>query len=581
MPRDLGTHDNSTKQFSRWLFRIVKSLRSVYRDVLLASLLLNLFVVVSPLFVMNVYDRVVPNLAFETLWTLALGVLIVFVFDFVIRSLRHHFLEAASRRIDVTLSNQLFSYVLSLPSFRLNLPVGGLAAQLKDFDAIKQLFSATSFTSLLDVPFVLVFLLVIYVLGGSLVWVPILAILGVLCYSYFSQIALKRTFRKLQDVGVKRDSLLIETLSNHETIKVMNAETGALDKWSASVSEYAQLTSNARRLSDSVAYLSGFLMQLTVLVLVVSGVYLIGDGRLSLGGLIACVLLGTRALAPMVQVAHLGMQLYHARVAIESLNALTANEGEQGTSSDAQERKGLRGDVRFENTTLSYQQEKPVLSACSLHIKPGERVALIGRVGSGKSSLLKSILGLVPIRSGSIKVDDCALAHVDLRVLRRACAYVPQDVSLITGTLRQNLLIKGGEEDDATLMDYCRLAGIGGWVNSHPNGLDMPVAEGGKDLSGGQRQSIAIARALTGQPDMYLFDELTSAMDNQTEAEVVQQLNTLTQGKTLILSTHRASLLTMVDRVIVLDQGQIVADGPKETVLNALKSGQVVSRGEA
>lgn len=567
--------DHSGHTFSQWLFAQWFRMRGVYRDVLLASILLNLFIIASPLFVMNVYDRVVPNQAFETLWVLALGVVVVFVFDLVIKLLRHFFIEVSGRQLDVVLSTQLFERVMSLKVDQLPHSVGAFASHFRDFDAIKQFFTASTLTALVDLPFTVILLLIIYSLGGPLVWVPCLFGVVIVVYGVLIHFPLKAAVEKSQQMMAQKNATLIESLSTVETLKAFNAEGRAQDKWEQLTIYLAGLGLSVRRLADSIAIVSQFLIQLAVVVVVVGGVYQISAHQMSLGALIACVLLSSRALAPLVQVAALAAQYYQARSALEGLNHLTRLALEQGPSQRYIRRESFEGEIEFKGLSFDYGDRYDALKELNLRIRPGEHVALIGKIGSGKSSLLRLLLAMGQANRGQLTIDGIDVAQLNPIELRAALAYVPQDVVLVSGTLRENLALKQPTANEAALMAAADVAGLGDFIRSHAMGLDLPIGEQGKGLSGGQRQSVAIARAILGQASIFLLDEPTSAMDNQTESSVIAKLKSLAEGKTLIVSTHRASLLNLVDRVIVLDEGRVVADGPKDKVIDALKKGLI------
>lgn len=563
--------------FSSWLFGEFWRMRSVYRDVLLATILLNIFVIASPLFVMNVYDRVVPNQAFETLWVLASGLAIVLLFDLVVKLLRQFFVESAGRQIDVVLSTRLFDHVMNSRPGSGPVSVGAFASQFKEFDAIKHFFTAAGFTALVDLPFALFFLLIIYFLGGQVVLVPLIAMLVILLYGVVMQLPLKSVVQQAQQAVAVQNARLVESLSILETLKAFNAEGRAQGRWEQSTLLSARLGLQARRLGDSIALVSAFVMQCSLLGLVIVGVYQIADYEMSLGALIACVLLGNRALSPMVQVAHLSAQYFQARAAMDALNSLTSSELEQCEGRHYLAHSEIAGELLLQNIGFSYQNGPPVLREIDLKIKAGQHVALIGKIGSGKSTLLKIMAGMLSPSEGQISIDGIGLEQLNPVVHRSQCAYVPQDIALVSGTLRENLALKNRQSTDQELMAVCKKVGLFDWVASHPMGLDLPISELGQGLSGGQRQGVAIARALLGQPGLFLFDELSSAMDNQSEAQIIQQIRGLAQGKTMVISTHRASLLQLVDRIVVLDNGRIVADGPKDQVLDALKKGLIAS----
>ena len=571
-----NTSKNSPgKGFSSWLVSEVFAMRGVYRDVLLASIFLNLFVVASPLFVMNVYDRVVPNSAVETLWVLASGVVLVFVFDLVIKLLRHYFIELAGQRLDVSLSSRLFERVLNLRQDVFPESVGLLASKLRDFDFIKQFFTAATLTAVVDLPFSILFLLLIFYVGGAVSLAPMIAGLILLLYGWAIHFPLKSIVEKSQQAAAQKNAVLIETLSGIETLKAFNAEGRQQGFWEECLFYLAKTGVSSRRLADSIAIVSGFIIQFTVVAVVVIGAYKIAEHQMSMGALIACVLLSSRALAPIAQLASLAAQYYQAKSALVALDELTELPVERSSESTYLNRTQLSGEIDIENLSFTYDQKLMILKDLNIKVRAGEKIALIGKIGSGKSTLMRLLLGLGKASSGQIKIDHIGIDQLDPAELRADIAYVPQDVTLFRGTLKDNILLKSPLSDNEALLAAADIAGLNAFVNTHAKGFDMPIGEQGKGLSGGQRQSVAIARAVIGEPNILLFDELTSAMDNQTESAVIEKIRQFSKDKTMILSTHRASLLALVDRIIVMDEGRVIADGTKDKVLDALKRGLI------
>ena len=444
--------ESGTRRFSGWLISEFWRMRSVYRDVLLATVLLNVFVVVSPLFVMNVYDRVVPNQAFETLWALAIGVIIVLVFDLVVKLLRQYFIESASKQIDVVLSTRLFDHVMNKKPGSVPPSVGAFASQFKEFDAIKQFFTAASFSALIDLPFALFFMLVIYSLGGSLVMVPLIAAVTILGYGLLLHFPLKAIVQQVQQSSAMQNATLVESLTVFETLKAFNAEGRAQGRWEQATLLNAQLGLRARRLGDSVALVSGFVMQCSMLGVVIMGVYQIADYEMSLGALIACVLLGNRAISPMVQVASLSAQYFQARAALTSLDEITAGELEQTASRSYLNHEQFRGEFQLQDLSFAYDDGQAILRDLNLKVKPGEHVALIGKIGSGKSTLLKLMAGLLVPTRGQLSIDGIGAPQINPIIRRNNCAYVPQDIALVSGTLRENIALKNRHCSDDELL---------------------------------------------------------------------------------------------------------------------------------
>ena len=561
--------------FSSWLIKELYRMRSIYRDVLLSAMFVNLFAIASPLFVMNVYDRVVPNQAIETLWVLASGVCLVFIFDLIIKLLRHYFIELTGKRIDLILSSRLFKQVMSLRAEAFPQSTGAFASQLRDFDSIKQFFTAATLTALVDLPFSVIFFLVIYYVGGDMVLAPLFAGACVVFYGVLVHFPLKRAIKKMQLAGAQKNSVVIESLSGIETLKAFNAEGRQQQLWEQSLNSFAFVSMTARRIADSISIVSGFIIQLAVVAVVIMGVYQIEAQLMSLGAMIACVLLSSRALAPMVQIANLLAQYYQAKTALSALDEICSRPIEHENNQQYLEMEACAGNIEIRDLTFAYSEKQPVLRALNIRLKPGERLAIIGKIGSGKSSLMRLLMGLGRPNEGQMVIDGIDIEHINPADLRDHVGYVPQEITLFKGTLRENILLKSPFAGQQELIQATKIAGLYDFVQKHSMGFDLPVGEQGKGLSGGQRQSVAIARAVIGNPRILLFDELTSAMDNQTEQAVIESIKAFSTDKTMIISTHRASLLALVDRIIVLDDGRVIADGPKVTVLDALKRGLI------
>lgn len=561
--------------FSTWMWRELKALRSVYRDIVVATLIINLFALAGPLFVMNVYDRVVPNLAIETLWVLASGFALVIIFELVLKLLRHNFLEQAGKRLDLVLSSKLFSRVMNIRMEAFPNSVGSLASQIKEFDAIKQFFTAATMTALADVPFAILFMLVIAMIGGGIVVVPLLAALIMLVYGFVMHFPIRNLVDSMQQAAADKNGILVESIGGIETIKSLNAQGRQQGLWEKALVRLSNLSIKAKHLTDSVGIVSSAMMQLSTMGVVIVGVYLIEQQALSLGALIAVVLLSSRALAPMVQIASLVSQYHQAKTAHKGIDELSLRSAESRDIGESLSLGGRISSIEVRDLNFSYESGSSVLKGLSFSVKAGEKVAIIGKIGSGKSSLFRLLQGFGQLDSGQLLVNGIDVQHLDMSELRSSIAYVPQDINLFKGSLRENILMKEPHASQDRLLKTIELSGLGELVQSHDKGLDLPIGENGKGLSGGQRQCVAIARSLINDPDLLLFDELTSSMDNQTEQLIVNNIRSVAEDKILLLSTHRASLLALVDRIIVMDQGKIIADGPKVTVLDAMKRGLI------
>lgn len=559
-----------------WFWSTILRNWPTYRDVLIASFLINLFALAIPFFILNVYDRVVPNNAVETLWVLALGVGMIAVFELALRGARSFFLDRAARRTDVEISSLLFERVLGIKAGSRPTSVGSFANNLQEFESIRDFVTSTTITTVVDVPFVLLFLVAIWWIAGPLVWVPALGVPLILIYALIVQVPMRKAVEKSFRATSQKNATLVESLVGNEMVKATCAEGQFQRTWEQAVGHIARWRNTTRLLSSSVTNVAMFVSRLAIVGVVVYGVYQIAGGMLSLGGLIACVILSRRALTPITQVANIITRFFQARAALKSLNRIMDLPVERERGQSYVQRPVLKGGVQFDKVTFGYSRDEPeVLRDVSFSLEPGEHVGIIGRIGSGKTTLGKLLLGFYEPTSGAVRVDGIDIRHIDPTELRRHLGYVPQDVFLFYGSVRDNMTLGARHVEDEKVVRAAHTAGLSEFVDQHPKGYDMEVGERGSRLSGGQRQSIAIGRALLLDPPIQVLDEPTNSMDNRTEQLLMSRLADELKGRTLVLMTHRVSLLELVDRVIVLDFGTVVADGPKEEILAAIEEGKI------
>ena len=560
----------------RWFWSVVGSSWRIYRDVLLASFFINLFAVASPLFVMNVYDRVVPNQAIETLWVLAIGVMIVYLFDAILKFLRGYFIEIAGKKSDILLSAFLFERVLGARFSERPQSVGSFISQFREFDTVRNFYTTSSISIIVDLPFIIIFLLLIYYIGGILVLVPLAALPVIFIYSLLLQRPIKHAIEETFEHAAHKNATLVESLVGLETVKAQGAESFLQRSWEKSVAHLAKWSQKMRMLSLSVTIFSGAIQQIASVVLIIVGVYLIVERELTMGALIASFMLASRALGPVSQMVSLVVSYDQTKTALDALDEIVKKPQERNPEKPFVKRAGFKGAIEFKQVSFAYPNEKQnVLNDISFKINPGEKVGVIGRIGSGKTSLQSLILGFYQASHGSVLLDNIDSQQIDPADLRSQIAYVPQDIVLFAGSIKMNIIYGHSHVSDEAIIEAAERAGVKEFVDRHPMGFDRLVGERGQALSGGQRQSIGIARALLHEPGIVLMDEPTSGMDNSTETLVKNNLKEYLGDKTLVLITHKTSLLSLVDRLIVMDGGRIVADGLKEPVLDALKRGQL------
>lgn len=559
-----------------WFWSVIRDNRTLYRDAMGAAALINICALAIPLFAMNVYDRVVPNQAIETLWVLAIGVGIMLLADLALRSMRGHFLDLAGNRVDVQLSAYIMERVLGLRMSERPVSAGSFAANLRSFETVRDFITSATVATLIDLPFAILFILVI----GWIAWplmLPVVIGMGlVIFYAWSMQAPLRALSESTYRSGALRNATLVESLVGLETIKALGAEGTMQRKWEESATHLARISTRLRLLSMTTLNGAQFVQQMVSVTSVVLGVYLIIERELTMGGLIATSFLVSRAMGPLGQVAGLMMQYHNARTSLTALDEIMGKQIEREEQASFVSRPALKGQIVFKDVTFSYPgQENAALRGVSLSIKAGEKVGILGRVGSGKTTLNKLVMGLYRPDSGAVLIDGVDLRQLDPAELRRSIGYCGQDVTLFYGTLRENLRMGCPLADDSALVRAAHIAGIDEFVNAHPRGFDMLIGERGDTLSGGQRQGVGLARAFMGNPSIVLLDEPTGSMDHSTEETVRQRLALATKDKTVLIVTHRTALLDLVERLIVIDAGRIVADGPKDRVVAALRSGQV------
>ncbi|WP_210014462.1 type I secretion system permease/ATPase [Pseudomonas palmensis] len=561
-----------------WFRDTLKQSRWLYSDALLASLLINLLGLMVPLFVMQTYDRVVPNQATSTLWVLVIGLMLGTLFELVLRVVRAHLLDQAGKKTDLILSATLFERITGMSMKARPATIGGFAQSIHDFQGLREFLTAVTLTSVIDLPFVVLMLLVIGLLGGWLVVIPLVAFPITIAFALFIQARLRDTVEKSLSLGALRQALLIETLGGLETLKACGAESERQHQWESTHGALTRLDVQARNLSALATNGTLFIQQLCGMATIVAGVYSIIAGNLSVGALVASYMLGSRVLAPLGQIAGLITRYQQAQLTMHSTDALMALPQERPAGQQTLERTQLHGALQVSQVTFRYNgQNAAALDNVRFTVKPGERIGIIGRSGSGKSTLARLLMGFYEPEEGQILLDNLDLRQLDIADLRQQLGYVAHDLPLLAGSLRDNLTLGARYVSDARMLEVAEMTGVSELARQHPQGFERPVGERGMLLSGGQRQTVLLARAMLLEPPILILDEPTSHMDNSSEDQLRQRLHGWVQGKTLLLVTHRTSMLSLVDRLVVLDNGKVVADGPKDAVIDALRKGRVGS----
>jgi ATP-binding cassette, subfamily C, bacterial LapB len=573
---DARTPEVGRVKVRHWFWGTIAENKGIYRDVMVAALLINIFALAMPLFTMNVYDRVVPNKAVETLWVLGIGVTLIVLGDLLLRSMRAYFLDWASARIDVKLSAQIMEKVLGTRYEAKPTSVGSFASNLRSFESVRDFITSATVVTLIDLPFGIIFLIVIAWISPLMVLPALIGGAVVLIYSLSVQSKMHDLSETMYRASAQRNATLIESLVGLETVKSMGVEGQMQGKWERSAIFLSEVGSKLKLLSSSITNGSYALQQIISVAIIILGVYLISNGDLTMGGLIACSQLTSRALAPISQIASLFTQYHTAATSLKSLEGIMEKPEERSKGASFLSRPAFKGEIEFKSVSFKYPgTDELALNSISFKIRPGEHVGLIGRMGSGKTTINKLILGLYQPTEGAILIDGIDARQIDPAELRRSIGYVQQDNHLFYGTLRDNITLRDQHADDQAVLNAALVGGIAEFVNAHPKGFDLEVGERGDTLSGGQRQGVGIARAFVTSPQIVLLDEPTSAMDHSGEESVKNRIAAASANKTLIVISHRNGMLELAERLIVIDSGQIVADGSKEDVTAALRAGKV------
>jgi len=570
--RYAGRGPDSDAQASHWLWSRVRQFWPSWAQIVCAALVINILGLALPLFVMNVYDRVIPNLAIPTLWALAAGVILALFFDFSLKQLRAIVLDRTGRRVDMSVTASLFEHALGVSMAERTEASGAIANQIREFELVRDFFTSSSIIAVTDLLFIGVFIAVLWTIVGPIAWVPLIAVPLVICATLVIQLPLSRAVWATQAEASRRHSILVESLIGAETIKAIGGEGVMQRRWEDAVAATARTNSATKFWSSLAMYFTALVQQGVSVLIIVWGVFLVAAGEISIGGLIAANILAGRVLAPLGNIA---MTLARAQQAFAALAGITAfmslGRDQAGEISEGRAVQG--GDVEFKKVGFSYPgAHAEALSKVSFTIREGERVGIVGRIGSGKTTVGKLLVGLYLAEKGSVNVDGVNVRRYEPADLRAGVTYLAQDPELFAGTLRDNIILGKPNADEQEIAVATRISGVDAFTADHPLGLTMQIGERGRGLSGGQQQAITIARTLLRKPRVLFLDEPASAMDTGTEAELIRALRDgLDPEQTLIMCTHRISVLDLVDRLIVLDNGKVMADGPKAEVIKALQ----------
>jgi ATP-binding cassette subfamily C protein LapB len=558
-----------------WFWNTVWRYKGFYIESMMAAVVANVLTLAAVFFAMNVYDRVVPTQAYTSLWTLAIGTTVAILLEFGTRWLKARLVDLAGRKADLSLNATLLREIMAIRLEHRPQSIGIFASSMRDFESLRDFMSSASMVMVVDMPFILMFIVLIGVIGGPIAWIPAAAVPILIVVGLLAQRPLMRAMRENMKESGDKQSVLVESLLNLEMLKAHNAESYLQRRWEsanlATTDSYKQI----RSLTNLMLGLTATVQQLVTVGMVVYGVYLIGDNTLTLGGLIASVILAGRAISPLGSVMALAARYQQATCALDTLDALMKRPRDRDGTRRYVVPEKIAGNLSAEALEFAYPGEHqiPVIRQLSLQLTAGQHMALLGRIGSGKSTLLRLLAGLYTPLGGRVSIDGVDLQQIEPAELRSRLGYVGQEAQLFQGSLRDNLVLSDSWISDTRVIAVLQKLDMYGMVASHPRGLDMPLTEAGGGLSGGQRQLLAIARMMLRDPALVFLDEPTSMMDQTTEAKVIEELGQWLQGRTLVLSTHRLQLLVWVERIALLDQGQILLEGPRDEVLKKLAKG--------
>lgn len=570
---DVRTNDYIKPYDEHWFRRIVLTDLRPYSQVMIASLVANLLGMAGVLFSMQVYDRVIPAESLPTLYVLFGGVMLALLFDFVMRILRLRITDVLGKRADLRVSDLVFGHALRLRNSARPKSTGSFISQLRELEQIRDLITSSTATALADMPFFLLFLLVFYLIGGPLVLIPLVALVFMLLPGIIAQPRLARLANASMREAALRNAMLVESIQGLDDIKALQAEQRFQQQWNQYNAASADSSLRLRTLTNSLVAWTQNVQGGVFAVVIVFGAPMVIAGDLTTGSLVAASILSSRMMGPMAQLTHVLTRWQQAKVALEGLNRIMQMPVDHPEGSQRVHLPAIRGDYRMRQASFRYSEEAtPALNNIDLSIRPGERIALLGRNGAGKSTLLQALGGAMDLSSGETTLDGIALAHLDPADLRRDVGLLSQQARLFHGTLRDNITLGAGQASDQEIIAALTVTGALDFVRQLPKGMDHLVLEGGLGLSGGQRQSLLLSRLLIRQPQVLLLDEPTAALDDVTERLLLEKLATWTQGRTLVVATHRVSVLQLVERIIVLDNGRIVIDDHRDAALARLRA---------
>ena len=551
----------------KWFWGAMRRNRDIYIRVAIAALFINMFVIATPLFTMNVYDRVLPNNAIDTLWALAIGIFIIMIFDFILKLVRAYYIGKAGKRADVVMSNKIFDQLLNLRLEEKPSSTGMFVNRLQSFESVREFFATATVATIIDIPFIFIFIAIIFYIGGPLGWISLASVIIALIFSWFMQKPIKKTVEASSKEDQLKQTTLNETVAGLEIIKSVRGQNRMKTHWDKSISQTVYFHEKSQFLSQIATFFTAFISQFSNIAIVIAGVYLASEGEMTMGGIIASMMLNGRVVAPVSQIVGMIIRYDRTMLSLNNIDEIMNMEVERENKAYLS-RPDLKGDIQLKDLSFSYKgQNFETLKNINLTIKEGEKVAILGKIGSGKSTLAKLIQNLYVPSKGSILIDQTDVRQIDPVDLRRVIGVVPQEPFLFMGTIKDNITISEPFATDEEVLRASKIAGVHDFLGKHESGYDLIVGERGEGLSGGEIQSVTLARALITNPNILILDEPTNSMDRQTEKAFINRLGNIIKDETVILITHKTSILSLVDRIIILDDGKIIADGPKDQIL--------------
>ncbi|APW66210.1 type I secretion system permease/ATPase [Poseidonibacter parvus] len=552
----------------KWFWRTMKKNLGIYKLVIIAAVLINIFVIFVPLFTMNVYDRVLPNKAIDTLWVLLSGIVFVLIFDFILKLIRAYFIEQAGKRADIRMSSKIFDQLLNIKLDSKPASTGMFVSRLQSFESVREFFTTATITAFVDLPFVILFIFIIFYVGGPIGYISVATMLIAILFSFFMQRPIKKNILNSAKEDQIKQTVLTETVTGLEIIKSVRAQNRMRTHWEKSISQTSYYGNKTHYLSQIVTYFVGLISQLSGVLIVAGGVLLASEGSMTMGAIIAAMMLNSRVIGPVSQIAGMIIRLDRTMLSLNNIDEIMKMPVERQTNQNYLSRPQLNGDIIYKDVNFAYKDQKfDVLKDINLKIKKGEKIGIIGKIGSGKSTLAKLLLNLYEPSKGSVLVDNTDIRQIDPVDLRRSIGYVPQEPFLFMGSIKDNITIGEQYATDEQILKASKVSGVHDFLGKHESGYDLIVGERGEGLSGGERQSVTLARAILSNPNILVLDEPTNMMDELSENSFKQKLSTIIEDKTVIIVTHKPSLLSLVDRLIVVEDGKIVADGPKDNIV--------------